>query len=64
MEKINTGVCIGYNKMKDCYFVVVKESAKMELRIVATFTNYSQACNYLNTLENKMNNGGNNETKR
>lgn len=54
MEKINTGVCIGYNKTKGCFFVGVKENAKMELRIVATFTNYNQACNYLTTLENKM----------
>lgn len=53
MVKVNTGICIGYNRTKDCYFVGVKESAKMELRIVRTFNTYKNACKYIETLKMK-----------
>ena len=54
MVKVNSGICIGYNRTRECYFIGVKETPAMQLRIVATFNTYQQACNYIKTLENKM----------
>ena len=63
MIKVNTGICIGYNRTKKIYFVGVKESAKMELRIVATFNTYETACSYIETLKSQMKGAEQNETE-
>lgn len=62
MIKVNTGICIGYNRTKKIYFVGVKESAKMELRIVGTFNTYESACKYIETLKSQMKGVEQNET--
>ena len=64
MVKVNSGICIGYNRTRKCYFIGVKETPAMQLRIVATFNTYPQVCKYIKTLENKMRGGPQNETEK
>ena len=64
MVKVNSGICIGYNRTRECYFIGVKETPAMQLRIVATFNTYQQACDYIKTLENKMKGVPQNETEK